>query len=271
MGERMTTHPSHADDLAQIIASAGRMGVDMDEAEALQWLAAMAAQQAGDVVFDTASGTFGHRITMLDFSPAELARFRHIGKLVEIEDRPGVVETALALSGSAAQSKIQTYPGDCDYFQRVNIRTATRQEACRLLGELVLHKVEQAGSGPGHRLVEVRFGSYPSDVMRDGRLMKKGASMSWMPTEVASGRIEAHEPGGASLTIAWEQAAADPGWVKLDWVVADPDRHRLANASNMLDVTWEAPDGAITPLDGFLDPFFQEVYLEAESIPFFSK
>ena len=39
----------------------------------------------------------------------------------------------------------------------------------------------------------------------------------------------------------------------------------------MLDVTWEAPDGSITPLDGYLDPYFQEVYLEAESVPIFSK
>jgi hypothetical protein len=39
----------------------------------------------------------------------------------------------------------------------------------------------------------------------------------------------------------------------------------------MLDVTWEAPDGTITPLDGFLDPYFQEVYLESESIPLFSR
>ncbi len=53
--------------------------------------------------------------------------------------------------------------------------------------------------------------------------------------------------------------------------VADPPRGQLANASNMLDVTWEAPDGTITPLDGYLDPYFQEVYLEAESVPIFSK
>jgi len=39
----------------------------------------------------------------------------------------------------------------------------------------------------------------------------------------------------------------------------------------MLDVTWEAPDGAIVPLDGYLDPYFQEVYLESESIPIFTK
>ncbi len=53
--------------------------------------------------------------------------------------------------------------------------------------------------------------------------------------------------------------------------MADPIRGSLANASNMLDVTWEAPDGAITPLDGYLDPYFQEVYLQAESVPIFSK
>jgi hypothetical protein len=45
----------------------------------------------------------------------------------------------------------------------------------------------------------------------------------------------------------------------------------LVNASNMLDVTWQSPDGEITPLDGYLDPYFQEVYLEAESIPLFTK
>ena len=64
---------------------------------------------------------------------------------------------------------------------------------------------------------------------------------------------------------------SEPGWCKLDWVIADPVRSRLANASNMLDVTWEAPDGSIIPLDGYLDPYFQEVYLDAESIPIFSK
>ena len=48
--------------------------------------------------------------------------------------------------------------------------------------------------------------------------------------------------------------ALDPGWCKLDWVIADPIRGRLANASNMLDVTWEVPDGTIIPLDGYLDP-----------------
>jgi hypothetical protein len=71
--------------------------------------------------------------------------------------------------------------------------------------------------------------------------------------------------------VTWEQVSSEPGWCKLDWVIADHQRGQLANASNMLDVTWEAPDGTIIPLDGFMDPYFQEVYLEAESIPIFSK
>ena len=29
----------------------------------------------------------------------------------------------------------------------------------------------------------------------------------------------------------WDEVAAQPGWCKLDWVVADPVRGRLANAS----------------------------------------
>ncbi len=81
----------------------------------------------------------------------------------------------------------------------------------------------------------------------------------------------ARAPDGSPAEITWEAAAQDPGWCKLDWVVADPVRGQLVNASNMLDATWEAPDGSITPLDGYLDSYFQEVYLDAESIPVFSK
>jgi hypothetical protein len=74
---------------------------------------------------------------LLDFSPQELAHFREIGRLVEFEDQLGVVETALALSGSSAQSKIQTYPGDCDYFERVNVIADTREKACQTLARII--------------------------------------------------------------------------------------------------------------------------------------
>ena len=258
-----------AADLARIVESARRLGVELDEEEALQWLAAMSARQEGDVTFDTRSGVFGHKVSMLDFDDEELARFRRLGRLVEFEEEPGV-ETALALSGSAAQSKIQTYPGDADFFERINIKAQTREEAGQILGRLIREKALDRLEGENYRLMEVRFGSYPKPVTRNGREQQAGASISWSPAEVEAGEITVTR-NGKEETFTWADAAADPGWCKLDWVVADPIRGELANCSNMLDVTWEAPDGSITPLDGYLDPYFQEVYLEADSIPVFSK
>ncbi|MFH1086374.1 MAG: hypothetical protein V1772_11510, partial [Chloroflexota bacterium] len=260
------------EELERIIASAKRLGVELDEEEALQWMAAMAAwHQGADVAYDAKSGVFGHTVQMLDFSPDELAYYREVGRLVEFHDEPGVVETALALSGSAAQSKIQSYPGDCDYFERVNIRAATRDEALAILARILRAKAMDTAKGPTHQLIQVRYGSFPEDVVRGSDRFKAGASIPWTADEVREGLIAAFRPDGTRRDIAWEEVAKDPGWCKLDWVVADPLRGRLANASNMLDVTWEAPDGTITPLDGYLDPFFQEVYLESESIPVFAK
>ena len=259
-------------DIERIVESARRLGVEMDEAEAIQWLTAMAAAQGGgDISVDTRSGVFGHRVAMLDFSSEELARFREIGRLLEFKDQPGVVETALALSGSAAQSKIQTYPGDCDFFERVNIKADSREAACRILADLMRGKALSTFKGLTYQLIEVKFGSYPYDVVKDGQPTRAGSPISWDPEEVRAGQIDAFRPDGTPVTVRWDEVALDPGWCKLDWVVADPIRGQVANASNMLDVTWEAPDGTITPLDGYLDPYFQEVYLEAESVPIFSK
>ena len=265
------SHPSQpSEDLARILEAAGRMGVEIDEAEALRWLSAMAADSGGEIVLDAGSGVYGHRVSMLDFSPTHLAHFRTVGKIVSFDDAPGL-ETALALSGSAAQSKIQTNPGDCDYFERINIHAPTREEACRRLAGLIRDKALATERGPTFRLIEVKFGSAPRDVLRDGQLVHRGGALSWTPAEVRRGHLEATTTDGEPLRLEWDEVATDPGWCKLDWVVADAERGTLANASNMLDATWEAPDGTITPLDGHLDGYFQEVYLEADSIPIFSK
>jgi hypothetical protein len=266
----MTKSTQPAEDLARIVEAAQRMGVELDEAEALRWLSAMAADTGGDIVLDAGTGVFGHRVSMLDFSTANLAHFRAIGRIVGFEDRAGV-ETALALSGSAAQSKIQTNPGDCDYFERVNIHAATRDKACRRLGTLIREKALSTERGDTYRLIEVKFGSAPRNVLRSGQLVRRGGALSWTPAEVRLGRIQATTTEGEPVSLTWDEVAVDPGWCKLDWVVADAVRGTLANASNMLDATWEAPDGTITPLDGHLDGYFQEVYLDADSIPIFSK
>jgi hypothetical protein len=264
--------PNPSVELARIVESAHRLGIELDEAEALQWMTAIASfESATDISVDTESGIFGNKIVMLDFSPRELAHFREIGRLVEFDDQPGVVETALALSGSSAQSKIQTYPGDCDYFERVNIIAPTREKACQVLAKLMRDKALDKLKGPTYQLLEVKFGSYPADARRGERIISKGSPISWSPEEIQKGQIELSLQDGTPASLRWEDVAPDPGWCKLDWVIADPVHGRLSNASNMLDVTWEAPNGEITPLDGYLDPYFQEVYLQAESIPIFSK
>jgi hypothetical protein len=268
--------PTPETDLQTIIDSARRLGVELDEEEALQWLTAVSAAQSSaqggsDIMVDSERGIFGHKVSMLDFSPQDLEYFREVGRLVEFEDIPGEVETALALSGSAAQSKIQSYPGDCDYFERVNVKAETQDDACRILARVMREKVLSTEKGPTYQLIEVKMGSYPQDVVKDGKVIKAGSPISWTSDEIRASQIDAFQEDGERVIIRWEEAALDPGWCKLDWVVADPVRGKLANASNMLDVTWEAPDGSITPLDGYMDPYFQEVYLEAESIPVFSK
>jgi hypothetical protein len=267
----MTESQPARSDLQRILESARRLGVEMDEAEALQWLSSMAAGSGGDIVLDSRAGVFGHKVSMLDFAPKDLDRFRAIGRIVEIPDEAGVVETALALSGSAAQSKIQSYPGDCDFFERVNIRAASRDEACTVLARVLRDKALATAKAPTYQLIEVKFGNFPQDLVYDGKPVRSGSPIAWRPDEIRQGHIDAFRPDGTPADVQWDQVARDPGWCKLDWVVADPARESVANASNMLDVTWEAPDGSITPLDGYLDPYFQEIYLEAESIPIFSK
>lgn len=133
------------------------------------------------------SGTFGHRVAMLDFNPRELARLRRIGRIVEVTGVGPDVESALAISGSSAQSKIQSFPGDFDYFQRLNIKAPSREEACARMATIMREKVLSTYQGDDHQFMEG----------------------------------------------------------KLDWVVTDPERRQLSNASNVIDVTWEAEDAPI--------------------------
>jgi hypothetical protein len=262
-------------ELKKIIESAKRLGIEIDEAESLQWLAAIAAEQAeadspgDDITVDTESGTFGYRATMLDFSPRDLARFRRIGKIVEVTGEGA--ESALALSGSAAQSKIQSFPGDCDYFQRLNIKAATREEACAAMARLMRDHVLSHTKGDTFQFLEAKLGSYASDGTVRGAAVSKGGPVTWKIDEIRAGVQILDAADGSRIELRWEDVALDPGWCKLDWVVSDPSRAGLSNASNVIDVTWESPDGDIVSLDGYLDTYFQEVYLDADAVPTFAK
>ena len=233
----------------------------------------MASEAAGgDLVVDVDTGVYGHRVTMLDFTAADLARFREMAPIVGFDDRPPNVLTALSISGSAAQSKINAFPADCDFFERIHIKAATREEACAILADMIREKALATASGPGPSAVggQVRPASGRG---QEGRQAGRRRLADVMDARRGPGRAD----GGGRCSTArthvytWADATREPGWCKLDWVIADPSRGKLANASNVLDPTWEAPDGTIVPLDGFLDPYFQEVYLEAESVPLFTK
>src|SRR3954470_11627909 len=151
--------------IERIIASARRLGVELDAKEAEQWISAVRTEAAGgDISVDVATGVYGHRVTMLDYSPEDLARFREIGKIVGFADRPPDVLTALSISGSAAQGKIQRFPGDCDFFERIHIRAASRADAGRILGDLMREKALATLSGPGYRLWEVKWGTHSKPV-----------------------------------------------------------------------------------------------------------
>jgi hypothetical protein len=262
------------DDVARIRESAQRLGIELDEADTQRWLEALKidaeAKPGSDITVDTEQGVFGHKIAMLDFSPTVLARFRRTGEIVHVRGPEGVAESALALSGSSAQSKIQAHPGDGDFFERLNIKAETRHDACQILARLLRQHAKEKASGPTYQFMEAKWSNYPMDCVKNGEPQKKGAFISWTPAEVMAGEMTV-EVDGEPVTLKWEDLADDPGWCKLDWVTVDSDTGGLANASNVIDPTWESPDGEIVALDGYIDAYFQEVYLDAEALPTFQK
>ena len=80
VGARQTS-AERADAIARVVESAQRLGVELDEREAQDWVEAMANEESGgDLVVDVNTGVYGHRVSMLDFQPEDLARFREMAR-----------------------------------------------------------------------------------------------------------------------------------------------------------------------------------------------
>ena len=189
----MATETGRAEAIARVVASAKRLGVELDEREAVAWIAAMESEAGGgDLVVDVDTGVYGHRVTMLDFQPEDLARFREMSARSSASriGRPQVM-TALSISGSAAQSKINAYPADCDFFERVHIQADTREEACAILADLMREKALATAVGPTHRLWEVKFGSHPVAATKGGSPVSRR-----LADVVDAGRGEGRPDGG---------------------------------------------------------------------------
>jgi hypothetical protein len=253
----------------EAIETARRMGLEADAEEARRWMVAVVASEAdrdGDrIETESQLGVFGDRVSLLDFDPQDLAHFRSLVPFVRVEPTPGI-ESAIAIAGSAAQGRIQPFPGDSDFFERVHVRADTEEEAKRIFRAALRATALRAASQPDIVLIEVDLGEYPEPVVQRGVSLDAGHTIEWTTNDVAEGSITVELADGSSRTFAWDEVDPASGWLYLYWIVADRENERIALASNVLDVTWEDSDGVVRSLDGAVDPLVQEVYLEASAL-----
>ncbi|MEA2586336.1 MAG: hypothetical protein QOF33_4421 [Thermomicrobiales bacterium] len=236
----------------ELVTIANSAGIDLDRESARDWLQAVARANATPGEFArTMDGQFGgHELALIDFDPTAAARLRQIGRLVATPPMPAV-SSALAIAGSSAQGRIQPFPADADFFERLHIAASDHESAVITLAHVIHSNVVQSGQQPGLRFEEVYFGH------------REGLSLCWSAHEFAAGQIERRLPTGKTVTVSWGEAAADPGFIKIDWTLIDPSLGGPGRVSKAIDATWETPDGAIESLDGVIDADFQQIYLDA--------
>jgi hypothetical protein len=213
---------------------------------------------------ETDQGVYGLAAVVADFDEADLATLRRIAAVIRTQPRDDVV-SAIALAGSAAQSRFQLFPGDCDFFDRVHIKASTRDEAVGRLVEVMIATVAHAFPDPDLQFSEMKLGRYPADARKGEDIVRAGSPVAWSLVELDARVMTVETDDGEPHLVVMREVATDPGFVKLDWVFADPKKHKLVAVSKVIDATWEGPEGAIVALDGVLDSFYQEVYLDPES------
>jgi hypothetical protein len=235
--------------------------IELDAAEARRWMLAVARDDDRPGLGRGDAGVFGDRVALLDFDAEDLTRLRRLVPVVRLVAHPQV-ESAIAISGSSAQGRVQLFPGDADFFERAHIRASDAEEAAVILRELMRSTALRAITEPDVVLVEVNLGVYREPVVERGRQRGAGDAITWSPADVVNGFITVEATDGAPGSIAWDEVAVAGGWVYLGWIVADRDEGRIALASNMIDATWEDETGVVRSLDGAIDPLSQEIYLE---------
>jgi hypothetical protein len=231
-----------------------------DAEAAFAWLTeAVALTEAPGEFVTRSEGFGGHELALLDFDPLAGERLRRLGAAIATPpaaDR----RVALAISGSAAQSRIQPFPADVDFFERVHFLTPTLAEAHRQLGEVVRECALRVDARPNIAGQDVRFGLRPGTSGDPGA---KSPWLTWSFADVRAGIVRLTDPTlGRALEVTWAEAARQPGLVKLSWYAGDRSLGGPLWVSKVIDATWQAADGTIVSLDGQLDAEFQQVYLE---------
>ncbi len=247
------------DSLEKLAAIARSAGIELSVEEATAWLAASSQMAANPGEFDVIprDGIAGFELAVLDFDPASAARLRHIGDLIATRSRPSV-QVGLAIAGSAAQSRIQSFPADNDFFERVHIRAATIGEARAILAGIVRADTLSAVKNRGVVLDDLCFGS------------GGGKALRWKEDTLTTGSISNSQDDGATA-VSWLDAAQDPGFIKVAWILVDPDLGGPGLASKVIDATWEDLNGEIATLDSMIDGEFQQIYLDGSGAELASK
>lgn len=231
--------------IAAEVAAMVALGVEVDEAEAAEWLAAVAESAAseGEHRWLPSIGVGGHRLALLDFDgdPGRLGRLRRLAGLVGT--RPGAdVGVALAVAGSSAQSRIQPFPADIDFFERVHFAVESVAEAKRRFAALVLELATGDGARSPLRLEEIVFGYDAAGRSRRWCKYEFGSLLGFLPT--------------------WALAGRDPGFVKVTWFLAEEELGGPTWVSKVIDATWQDAAEQIANLDGGIDADFQQIYLD---------
>lgn len=243
-------------------------GIEADVEQARQWMtsAAAANRNSGRIVVDPDIGVFGDPVSLLDFNPADVDLFRGMVPHVRLASHPRI-ESAIAIAGSAAQGRIQLFPGDRDFFERVHIHADSRAEAERIFRAAFKMTALRATAEPDIVLLEADLGTFGEAVVRKGVPVRAGHTIEWTTPEIVAGRLTAAAADGSPRTYTWDETEVGGGWIYLYWIIADRSRERIAIASNIIDLSWEGADGVVHSFDGAIDPLVQEIYLEPAALP----
>lgn len=242
-------------DVEEVIAAIEATGVEVDDGAAVAWVRAVAeaVAQPGEFVVASGLGLGGHELALLDFDEAHPAvpRLRRLAALVRTPEADDL-RVALAVGGSAAQCRIQPFPADVDFFERVHIAADSREAAALRLAEVVRTGSLSDEAGSEIVLEDVIFGR-----------ARDGGPLRWNPAQIAAGAVD--DRGGGRSTpesVTWSSAAAEPGFVKLSWFLSDRSLGGPTWVSKVIDATWEDRDGRVGSLDGAIDAEFQQIYLD---------
>jgi len=240
--------------------------IEFDADEARQWMLAVGAGEATALTTDDTTGLFGSRVALLDFDADDLDHVRRMVPSTRLAATPGV-ESAISISGSSAQGRIQLFPGDLDFFERVHIHAPDQDTAFAILREAIHRTAIRAFAEPDIVLVETNLGVYPEAVDERGRKKDAGDAIEWAPADVVAKRITVTAADGTPRTYDCDDVELTGGWFYFGWVAADRIDGRIVFTSNMIDATWEDDDGVIRSIDGAVDQLAQEIYLEPEALP----